>query len=162
MRAVSIASLMSVRSLRFELSVDGRVFIYFSVRILILRYQTASPWSCSRMWPLAVSPKPFVFLNLLRRCVVSTSAALEFEDLDAVQPVLDVIAFDYDARSVEFALWFELLALVLPGSGRRAIGGAIARDARLGVRMIFVIQHLVFKTDAGSAGLAAGFRRSDT
>src|SRR5262249_42778668 len=80
------------------------------------------------------------------------AAALELDHLDAIQPVLDVIAFDDDSRLVEFADGIELLGFACRDQVVKRSGGAIARDPRFGVGMIYVIQNLIFKTDGGFAG----------
>src|SRR5688572_19252399 len=46
-----------------------------SGRIRILRYQMASPWSCSRMWPFCLVPNRATSLNLLS-CTAAYNAGL--------------------------------------------------------------------------------------
>src|SRR5262245_36357371 len=83
-----------------------------------------------RVFELALGDVLFQFL----------AAALEFEDLDAVQPVLNVVAFDNDARVVEFAGRFELLVFARGDQVVERRGGAITGDSSFGVGMVFVIQ----------------------
>ena len=63
-----------------------------SLRILMLRYHTWSPWSCRRMWPFCGLPKRSMPLNLLFSMAASDRRAAELvlEHALSVQPVLDV------------------------------------------------------------------------
>src|SRR5262249_52742948 len=140
---------------RFELSVDGRFSLPLLERAnldiaepnggaVILKQDVAfADFAESlRGFELALGD---VLLQVL-------AAALELDHLDAIQPVLDMIAFDDDSCLVEFADGIELLGFACRDQVVKRSGGAIARDPRFGVGMIYVIQNLIFKTDGGSAG----------
>src|SRR5262245_7510115 len=93
-----------------------------------------------------------IFELALRNALFEILAAtLELNHLHAIQPVLDVIAFDDYAREVEFADGIELFVLARGDQIVERSGGVIARDARLCVGMVGVIQNLILKAHAGLA-----------
>src|SRR5215510_13060865 len=147
-------------------------YYYLSSRILMLRYQTASTWSCrSELANLDIAIPDGVTVVLQQNVAFDgfaesfrifelalcdalfevLAAALELNHLHAIQPVLYVIASDDDTNLVEFADRFEFLVFARGDQIVERSGGAIARDASLCVGMVVVIQHLILKAHAGLA-----------
>src|SRR5712691_13227238 len=92
--------------------------------------------------PLRVFPEAGMRLELAARDfgIPIRAAQLVLEQLEAVQPVLDVVAVDDEPRRVPFAAGVDVA-----GRGRiEVVGRARRRHARLAIRVLRVIQDLHF------------------
>ena len=130
----------------------------------MLRYQTWSPWSCSRMWPFCSLPNRSIPLNLLFSIAALQLGRIELvlEDPRVVQVVIharasgdDAALVDADPAGVPLAGWFLDTRGHLPGRTRWTCRRrqhvverrrlAVGADFRVGVPL--VVDQLVFVAD---------------
>ena len=114
----------------------------------MLRNQAASPWFCSVIWH-SLFGKGFVDGGIGAPAAGGFfqrrfGAEVAVDNLHAVEPVLDVVAFDDDARLVVLA---DGLGGGLRGGDHRIERASLIVGAALGVGVAGVVDHLIFECD---------------